>query len=644
MEMERIGDFRALRAKFQNDSNFSSALLHSAKKSTAEIIPQQNTDGSSTTCSKPKALRQVQIPVPGQKTEQFSYTFQKPDFTDIKPTVLPRVRIRELSEVGKSEDRKRTSIAETLCGRTVSVVDSQRQCPVPCCHTQETALAKNSFHDTLQIWENAVSPNEQKCSATPPQPASRTISLARQRTADVAVSKEVKTNMAEKEQSLALSAPRTPSHLQSEPISFPSFTPPVPPRGQMRLERVAHGAIHIASALSPNGYDLNRPNKTSQSTTEKLHANEKIKHPNTKPLPSLILLGPPPKKPPRPPTVDLGIFQRKLPAAVDDAYMTPEITETEGLIMYDETIPYLKQPESSKSSGQEPAHFSKGAIKEDSKIDDQEDKSKFSGECRGEKSMSQEGTAQTNLGTGLENDGNYGYVCLETLRIDEEKESIGLRASRLEQPMAEVYDDVEGLQRELQASEASHTFTSDTCKYATYEETYEDVQSEAYNSVKSNDVRTEKLKGFGNFFKKGKYKMKNSHLKENFRNLSQSVPNLDVVAREHMLYDDVDTEKNDTSISSRHFFKVKKFNLEKTNKMAKEEKLFREKFMYTKEITVINTAVAHCSNTLTKGKLDLKITAGEQVDVIDITEGNQLICRNSEGKYGYVLLEHLNFR
>lgn len=53
---------------------------------------------------------------------------------------------------------------------------------------------------------------------------------------------------------------------------------------------------------------------------------------------------------------------------------------------------------------------------------------------------------------------------------------------------------------------------------------------------------------------------------------------------------------------------------------------------YEKEIKVINTAVAQCSNTLTKGKLDLKITAGEQLEVIDITEGNQLLCRNSEGK------------
>lgn len=96
--------------------------------------------------------------------------------------------------------------------------------------------------------------------------------------------------------------------------------------------------------------------------------------------------------------------------------------------------------------------------------------------------------------------------------------------------------------------------------------------------------------------------------------------------------------------SSRNFFKTKKYNLEKNSKEAKEEKWFREKFLYEKKIKVINTAVAHCSNASTKNELDLRITAGEQLEVIDITEGNQLICRNAEGKYGYVLVEHLTFR
>ncbi|NXE51532.1 FYB2 protein, partial [Casuarius casuarius] len=93
----------------------------------------------------------------------------------------------------------------------------------------------------------------------------------------------------------------------------------------------------------------------------------------------------------------------------------------------------------------------------------------------------------------------------------------------------------------------------------------------------------------------------------------------------------------------RSIFKVNKGSAEKSKKMSKEEKLFRETFMYNKEISVINTAVAQCS-VPSKRRVDLPVTAGEQLDVIDTTEGNEVICRNAEGRYGYVLVEHLNFR
>lgn len=52
---------------------------------------------------------------------------------------------------------------------------------------------------------------------------------------------------------------------------------------------------------------------------------------------------------------------------------------------------------------------------------------------------------------------------------------------------------------------------------------------------------------------------------------------------------------------------------------------------YDKEIKVINTATAECS-VPSKRRVDLPVTAGEQLDVIDVTEGNAVICRNSEGR------------
>ncbi|NWR28497.1 FYB2 protein, partial [Tachuris rubrigastra] len=93
----------------------------------------------------------------------------------------------------------------------------------------------------------------------------------------------------------------------------------------------------------------------------------------------------------------------------------------------------------------------------------------------------------------------------------------------------------------------------------------------------------------------------------------------------------------------RNIFKFKKSSEEKSRKREKEEKFFRETFMYDKEINVINTATAECS-VPSERRVDLPVTAGEQLDVIDVTEGHAVICRNSEGRYGYVLVEHLNFR
>lgn len=54
-------------------------------------------------------------------------------------------------------------------------------------------------------------------------------------------------------------------------------------------------------------------------------------------------------------------------------------------------------------------------------------------------------------------------------------------------------------------------------------------------------------------------------------------------------------------------------------------------FQYDKDITVINTAVV-CSNNSRNGIFDLPITPGEEVEVIDITKEDLVICRNSKGK------------
>ncbi|NXR93680.1 FYB2 protein, partial [Hypocryptadius cinnamomeus] len=93
----------------------------------------------------------------------------------------------------------------------------------------------------------------------------------------------------------------------------------------------------------------------------------------------------------------------------------------------------------------------------------------------------------------------------------------------------------------------------------------------------------------------------------------------------------------------RNIFKFKKSSEEKSKNMDKEEKFFRETFMYDKEIRVLARASA-ARSVRSQRRADLPLTAGEQLDVIDAVQGHAVICRNAQGRYGYVLVEHLNFR
>ncbi|KAL8178603.1 UNVERIFIED_CONTAM: hypothetical protein K2H54_053585 [Gekko kuhli] len=299
--------------------------------------------------------------------------------------------------------------------------------------------------------------------------------------------------------------------------------------------------------------------------------------------------------------------------------LSPETGEENS---YEETVSYLKQPENSSCANvaQETTHsFKPGrveviknhfltathsteaddelerrvlchnesskqkAAEERFKIgDDGEMKEGMNGKSFVGKNMLQKRTAQHFTEQILEKDRNFsdGYVCLEALKVNEEQAALD---SRSVQALEELYDDVEGLERVIQASDNFSPLTFDSVSDNTFEETYEDVQSEDYKSTKSelredskdahahcghwfkpsmeiststsakkketwstNNDKVEKLKKFGKFFKKEKFKMKNAQLKENICNLSSSVPNLDVMTQENMVYDDVNMEENAT--------------------------------------------------------------------------------------------------
>ncbi|NWS26618.1 FYB2 protein, partial [Polioptila caerulea] len=95
--------------------------------------------------------------------------------------------------------------------------------------------------------------------------------------------------------------------------------------------------------------------------------------------------------------------------------------------------------------------------------------------------------------------------------------------------------------------------------------------------------------------------------------------------------------------AERNTFKFKKSSEEKSKKMDKEEKFFRETFMPHEETRVLATATA-ARSVRSQRRADLPLTAGEHLDVIEATQGHAALCRNAQGRYGYVLVEHLNFR
>ncbi|XP_048224092.1 FYN-binding protein 1 isoform X2 [Perognathus longimembris pacificus] len=80
----------------------------------------------------------------------------------------------------------------------------------------------------------------------------------------------------------------------------------------------------------------------------------------------------------------------------------------------------------------------------------------------------------------------------------------------------------------------------------------------------------------------------------------------------------------------------------KLKKQEKEEKDLRKKFKYDGEIRVLYSTKVVPSLTSKKwGAKDLQIKPGESLEVIQNTDDIKVLCRNEEGKYGFVLRSHL---
>ncbi|XP_057565833.1 FYN-binding protein 1 isoform X2 [Hippopotamus amphibius kiboko] len=111
------------------------------------------------------------------------------------------------------------------------------------------------------------------------------------------------------------------------------------------------------------------------------------------------------------------------------------------------------------------------------------------------------------------------------------------------------------------------------------------------------------------------------------------------------VYDDVDASEfppPPAEMSQGIKAKAEEKDPKKLKKQEKEEKDFRKKFKYDGEIRVLYSTKVTPSLTSKKwGNRDLQVKPGESLEVIQNTDDIKVLCRNEEGKYGYVLRSYL---
>ncbi|XP_036919113.1 FYN-binding protein 1 isoform X2 [Sturnira hondurensis] len=111
------------------------------------------------------------------------------------------------------------------------------------------------------------------------------------------------------------------------------------------------------------------------------------------------------------------------------------------------------------------------------------------------------------------------------------------------------------------------------------------------------------------------------------------------------VYDDVDASDYpvpSAEMSQGSKAKTEDIDPKKLKKQEKEEKDFRKKFKYDGEIKVLYATTVTSSLTSKKwGNRDLPVKPGESLEVIQNTDDTKVLCRNDEGKYGYVLRSNL---
>ncbi|XP_075178263.1 FYN-binding protein 2 [Anomaloglossus baeobatrachus] len=245
--------------------------------------------------------------------------------------------------------------------------------------------------------------------------------------------------------------------------------------------------------------------------------------------------------------------------------------------------------------------------------------------------------------------GKYGYVPVACLQVSKEIQALSTQHIFNAPAEQDLYTDIEVPPRDSGACADTFKALDNYCGNS--DSQYDDVSGPSLNSTGGG-----KGKGLVQFFKKDKSKKDDQASSPVIPNLNRTTWHDGEEQHTYDLTDEHEREKEEKAPgwksllfhkNKEHKVSERKFFAPSTgvSKFAKEEKIFREKFKYVGEINVLNIATVNdLAPVSPKDKLDLAVKPGETVEVIDVTNEDQIICRNFAGKYGYLRIDCLNFK
>ncbi|XP_074850411.1 FYN-binding protein 1 [Carettochelys insculpta] len=260
--------------------------------------------------------------------------------------------------------------------------------------------------------------------------------------------------------------------------------------------------------------------------------------------------------------------------------------------------------------------------------------------------------------------GSYGYIKTTVVEIDydslkrKQRPSISASVKRVESDQ-EVYDDV-GDQDSNSSHSGGRSGTGLFPPPPPDEEIYDGIDDEDVNvrSISQDEDKNDswswgllkKLKGKDDKKKSIREKTtKDNEAEDNGGSFKNPPVKQFVRDAGDDVYDDVESSdfplppvEVDVKSLSLGRGKSDEKDLKKLKKMEKEEKEFRKKFKFEGEIRVLySTTVIMDLQSKKWGGKDLQVKPGETVEVMQIVDDAKVLCRNEEGKYGYVLKSSL---